>query len=109
MFYGLKLLVVCMITVPAALLAIVVGLFDSYGKRVNLITRAWSQQILAICRVTVKVKGLSQLEPGALRALSVHIQELIKSKLLSALQFMKTTDRATRRDPGRAAHGETTV
>lgn len=63
MLYGLKLLVVCMITAPAALLAIVLGLFDSYGKRVHLITRVWSRLILAICRVRVKVKGLSQLEP----------------------------------------------
>ncbi|HEY7319346.1 MAG TPA: lysophospholipid acyltransferase family protein [Candidatus Binatia bacterium] len=259
MLYGLKLLVVCMITVPAALFAIVVGLFDSYGKRVNLITRLWSRLILAICRVTVKVKGLSQLEPrhpyvfmvnhqshvdipvlvqslpafqlrwiakrellwvpffgwamwsgkhitvnradrfdasgslkkakqrmtggislvifpegtrssdghllpfkrgglllaaktqtpivpvtivgssailpkgdwrvrsgqievtvgapvavenhrpGALRALSVHIQELIKGNLLSASQRMKTTDRAASYDPGQAAQGETTV
>lgn len=63
MLYSLKLLVICMITVPAALLAIVLGLFDSYGKRVHRITRVWSRLILAISGVTVKVKGLSQLEP----------------------------------------------
>jgi 1-acyl-sn-glycerol-3-phosphate acyltransferase len=63
MLYGLKLLVICMITVPAALLAIALGLFDSYGKQVHRITRVWSRLILSISGVTVKVKGLSQLEP----------------------------------------------
>jgi 1-acyl-sn-glycerol-3-phosphate acyltransferase len=63
MLYGFKLLVICMITVPAALLVILLGLFDPYGSRVHGITRLWSRVILAIGGVGVKVKGLSQLDP----------------------------------------------
>lgn len=63
MLYGLKLLVICVITVPAALLTIVFGLFDPYGKYVHGITRLWTRLILAICGVTVEVTGLSQLDP----------------------------------------------
>lgn len=47
--------------------------------------------------------------PGALRGLSVHIQEFIKSNLLSASQPMKTTDRATSYDAGQVAREETTL
>jgi 1-acyl-sn-glycerol-3-phosphate acyltransferase len=63
MLYGLKLIVICMITVPVALLAILLGFIDPYGNRVHRITRLWTRAILAIGGVAVKVKGLSQLDP----------------------------------------------
>ncbi len=63
MIYSLKLLVISVVTVPAALLIILVGIFDPYGKHVHGITRLWTRLILKICGVAVKVNGLSQLDP----------------------------------------------
>jgi 1-acyl-sn-glycerol-3-phosphate acyltransferase len=64
MLYGLKLAMVGAVTVPAASLTILLGLFDRYGKRVYMISRLWSRMILAASGVTVKVHGLNHLEAG---------------------------------------------
>jgi 1-acyl-sn-glycerol-3-phosphate acyltransferase len=82
MFYGLKLLVVCMITVPAALLAIVLGLFDSYGKHAHVITRLWTRLILTICGVAVKVNGRTQLDPKQQYVFMVNHQSHIDIPVL---------------------------
>ena len=47
MLYGLKLLGICMVTVPAALLIVLLGLFDPYGNHVYGISRLWTRLILA--------------------------------------------------------------
>jgi 1-acyl-sn-glycerol-3-phosphate acyltransferase len=64
MLYGLKLAMVGAVTIPAASLTILLGLFDRYGKRVYTISRLWSRMILAVSGVTLKVHGLSHLEAG---------------------------------------------
>jgi 1-acyl-sn-glycerol-3-phosphate acyltransferase len=63
MFYALKLVVIFVITVPAALLTILGGFFDPHGKRVYAISRAWSWAILKLCGISVKVSGLTHIDP----------------------------------------------
>ena len=82
MLYGLKLLVICMITVPAALLTILFGIFDPYGKHVHGITRLWSRLILATCGIAVKVNGRSQLDPKQQYVFMVNHQSLIDIPVL---------------------------
>lgn len=63
MSYVLKLVTIGMITVPAALLTIVVGLFDPHGKRVYGISRLWSWSILKVCGISLRVTGLNHIDP----------------------------------------------
>jgi len=63
MLYGLKLALICMITLPATVLIILLGLFDPVGKRVYEIGRFWSWTILKIGGVSLNVQGLTQLDP----------------------------------------------
>jgi 1-acyl-sn-glycerol-3-phosphate acyltransferase len=63
MSYGLKLLVIFLVTVPAALLIILLGPFDPYGKHVQRITSLWTNIILTVGGVALNVKGLSQIDP----------------------------------------------
>jgi 1-acyl-sn-glycerol-3-phosphate acyltransferase len=60
--YLLKLAGIGAVTVPAALVTILVGLFDRHGKYVYHVTRFWSWVILAVSGVTIKVRGLSRLD-----------------------------------------------
>ena len=63
MLYSFKLLVISVVTVPAALLIILLGLFDRYEKYVYGITRLWTWMILMIGGVGLKVTGLSHIDP----------------------------------------------
>ena len=63
MLYSLKLLGISVVTVPAALLIVLLGLFDRYGKHVYGISRLWTWMILAIGGVGLKVTGLSHIDP----------------------------------------------
>jgi 1-acyl-sn-glycerol-3-phosphate acyltransferase len=63
MLYALKLVVIVMITVPAALLTILGGLFDPLGKHVYGISRVWSWTILKVCGISLKITGLSHIDP----------------------------------------------
>ncbi len=63
MSYVLKLFAIGMITVPAALLTIVIGLFDPHGKRAYLISRIWSWTILKACGISLRVTGLNHIDP----------------------------------------------
>ena len=63
MLYSFKLLMISVVTVPAALLIILLGLFDRYGKYAYGITRLWSWIILIIGGVRLKVAGLSNIDP----------------------------------------------
>lgn len=82
MLYGLKLLLICMITVPTALITILLGLFDPYGDHVHRITRFWTRVILAIGGVAVKVRGLSQLDPKRQYVFMVNHQSHIDIPVL---------------------------
>jgi 1-acyl-sn-glycerol-3-phosphate acyltransferase len=63
MFYVLKLVVIIMITVPAALLTILGGLLDRHGKHVYRISRIWSWAILKACGISIRIEGLDHLDP----------------------------------------------
>ncbi len=62
MSYVLKLVVTVAVTVPAALLTIIFGFFDPYGKFVYGITRFWVWTILTAGGVTVKLMGLNRID-----------------------------------------------
>lgn len=64
MLYAFKLVVIALITIPAALLTIVIGPFDPYGKRVYPFTRFWTWIIVALGRISIKADGLSRLDPN---------------------------------------------
>jgi 1-acyl-sn-glycerol-3-phosphate acyltransferase len=63
MLYGVKLLVIGIVTLPAALLTILLGIFDPHGKRVYGITRFWTRMVLVVSGVTMKIQGLSRIDP----------------------------------------------
>jgi len=72
--YLLKLAVVALVTVPLALVAIVLGLFDRHGKRVYCIGRIWSRLILRIAGVSLRVSGLEALDPARTYVFMVNHQ-----------------------------------
>lgn len=63
MRYALNLVTIGMITVPAALLTILVGLFDPHGKYVYGISRFWSWTILKVCGISLRIMGLGHIDP----------------------------------------------
>jgi 1-acyl-sn-glycerol-3-phosphate acyltransferase len=63
MFYALKLVVIALITVPAALLTILGGLFDPHGKHVYGVSRLWSWSILKACGISLRITGLRHIDP----------------------------------------------
>jgi 1-acyl-sn-glycerol-3-phosphate acyltransferase len=62
MSYGLKLLVIFAVTVPAALLILLLGPFDRQGKYVQHVTSLWTKMILTVGGVVLNVKGLGQID-----------------------------------------------
>jgi 1-acyl-sn-glycerol-3-phosphate acyltransferase len=64
MVYLLKLAVIGVITVPAASATTIIGLFDPYGKRVYGIGRFWAWIVLRVSGVSLKVNGLSHIDPN---------------------------------------------
>jgi 1-acyl-sn-glycerol-3-phosphate acyltransferase len=64
MLYALKLVVISLITIPAALLTITFGIFDPFGKRVYPITRFWTWIIVTLGGIRIKIDGLSRIDPS---------------------------------------------
>ena len=63
MLYSLKLVALGAVTVPATLLILIFGLFDSHGRHVYLISRFWSWLILTLGGVSLRVSGLNHIDP----------------------------------------------
>lgn len=63
MLYSLKLVALGAVTVPATLLILIFGLFDSHGRHVYLISRFWSWLILTVGGVSLRVTGLNHIDP----------------------------------------------
>jgi 1-acyl-sn-glycerol-3-phosphate acyltransferase len=82
MLYGLKLLVIGAVTVPAALLTTIFGLFDPYGKYVYGISRFWTWVILTVGGVTVRAKGLNRIDPKQRYVFMVNHQSNIDIPVL---------------------------
>src|SRR5687767_10157673 len=62
MLYFLKLALVGIVTVTAALVTIALGLLDPHGKHVYGIGRFWAWLILALGGVAIRVHGLDRLD-----------------------------------------------
>jgi 1-acyl-sn-glycerol-3-phosphate acyltransferase len=82
MLYALKLAVIAMITVPAALLTILGGLFDPHGKHVYGISRIWSRTLLKVCGISLKITGLSHIDPKQRYVFMVNHQSNIDIPVL---------------------------
>ena len=61
--YVLRLTFIALLTIPLAVLTIILGLFDPYGKRIYRISQFWSWAILRAGGIRVKVSGLEHLDP----------------------------------------------
>jgi 1-acyl-sn-glycerol-3-phosphate acyltransferase len=62
MFYIAKLCVLLVVTVPLAVATILLGAFDSHGKRVYRINQFWAWLILRMGGVSLKITGLEELD-----------------------------------------------
>jgi 1-acyl-sn-glycerol-3-phosphate acyltransferase len=82
MSYGLKLLVIFVVTVPATLLIILLGPFDRNGKHVQRITSLWTKMILTVGGVVLNVKSLSQIDPKQQYVFMVNHQSNIDIPVL---------------------------
>jgi len=63
MFYLLKLSVFMLITVPAAVLTIFLGLFDRHGKGAYRASQIWTALILRMGGVELRVSGREHIDP----------------------------------------------
>jgi 1-acyl-sn-glycerol-3-phosphate acyltransferase len=63
MFYLLKFSLFLLVTVPVAVLIILLGLFDAHGKRVYRINQFWTWVILRLGGVSLRVVGLDNIDP----------------------------------------------
>jgi 1-acyl-sn-glycerol-3-phosphate acyltransferase len=82
MLYVVKLAVVFVVTIAAALLTILFGLLDPYGKRVHAVSRLWSRMVLAAGGVSLKVNGLNQIDPKRQYVFMVNHQSNIDIPVL---------------------------
>lgn len=82
MLYSLKLLVLGAVTVPASLLTLLFGLFDSHGKYANFISRLWSWVILTVAGVSLRVNGLDHIDPQRQYVFMVNHQSNIDIPVL---------------------------
>jgi 1-acyl-sn-glycerol-3-phosphate acyltransferase len=62
MFYLLKLSLFVLITVPAAAVTILCGLFDAHGKSAYRVSQIWTALILRMGGVRLSVKGIEHLD-----------------------------------------------
>jgi 1-acyl-sn-glycerol-3-phosphate acyltransferase len=63
MFYLLKLSVFVLVTVPAAMLTIFLGLFDRHGKAAYRASQMWTALILRMGGVVLRVSGREHIDP----------------------------------------------
>jgi 1-acyl-sn-glycerol-3-phosphate acyltransferase len=62
MYYWLKLVVLGAVTLPATLLILIFGLFDSHGEHAYVISRVWSRIVLTLGGVSLRVTGLDRID-----------------------------------------------
>ena len=82
MFYCLKLSLFLLITVPAALLTILLGLFDAHGKVAYRFSRSWTALILNMGGVVLKVVGRENIDPSRQYVFMVNHQSNIDIPVL---------------------------
>jgi 1-acyl-sn-glycerol-3-phosphate acyltransferase len=64
MFYLVQLSVLLAVTVPLALLTIAFGTIDRHGKRAYRINQFWTWLILRVCGISLRVRGLENIDAG---------------------------------------------
>jgi 1-acyl-sn-glycerol-3-phosphate acyltransferase len=64
MFYLVQFSVLLAVTVPLALLTIAFGTIDRHGKRVYRINQFWTWLILRVCGISLRVRGLENIDVG---------------------------------------------
>src|ERR1044071_9280307 len=62
MFYIVLLALFIAITIPLALLTILLGFFDPYGKHVYRINQFWTWLILRLGGITLKIHGAENID-----------------------------------------------
>ena len=82
MLYGLKLVALGAVTLPATLLILLCGLFDSHGKLAYPISRFWSWLILTVGGVSLRVNGLNHIDPRRQYVFMVNHQSNIDIPVL---------------------------
>ena len=82
MLYIAQLCVLLAVTVPLTILIIVLGPFDSHGKRVYRINQFWTWLILRMGRISLNVKGLENLESDRQYVFMVNHQSNIDIPIL---------------------------
>src|SRR5438067_11504754 len=89
MFYLLRLTFILLVTIPLAVLTILLGLFDAHGKRVYAINRLWTWVILRVGGISLNVEGLENIDPGEQYVFMVNHQSNIDIPVLvqSLAQF----------------------
>ncbi len=64
MIYGLKLLLIALLTLPLGLVILFLGLFDLKGRLAYGISRFWTWAILKIGGIRLRVQGIEHLDSG---------------------------------------------
>jgi 1-acyl-sn-glycerol-3-phosphate acyltransferase len=82
MFYFFRLTLVLVITIVLATVIILLGLFDPHGKRVYLINQFWTWLILRIAGISLKIRGLENIDPGQQYIFMVNHQSNIDIPVL---------------------------
>jgi 1-acyl-sn-glycerol-3-phosphate acyltransferase len=77
MSYALRLTFIALLTILLAVLTIIFGLFDPYGKHVYRISQFWTWAILRAGGVSLKVSGLEHLDPSRQYVFMVNHQSNI--------------------------------
>src|SRR6266542_3824517 len=82
MVHGFKLTVIALITLLLALLTIVFGFIDPYGKHVYRISQLWSWLVLRVAGISIKIDGLKHIDPGQKYVFMVNHQSNIDIPVL---------------------------
>jgi 1-acyl-sn-glycerol-3-phosphate acyltransferase len=82
MLYALKLTVIALVTVPLAVVTIVLGLLDPHGKHVYRINQLWSWLFLRIAGISVKITGVNHVDSNQKYVFMVNHQSNIDIPVL---------------------------
>ena len=63
MLYLVRLTLFTLITVLLCILTVLLGVFETHGKRIYHINRFWTWSILRLAGVSLKVEGLENIDP----------------------------------------------
>jgi 1-acyl-sn-glycerol-3-phosphate acyltransferase len=82
MLYLVQLCVLLVVTVPLALVTIAFGAMDRHGKRVYRINQLWTWLVLRMGGISLRVRGLENIETGRQYVFMVNHQSNIDIPVL---------------------------